>query len=419
MTADPITLEPDMLGSPTSVQDASRHASEPTAGQIVHSLVIVGFTHPMRACAWRARSAGVRVHLIELVERSRSFVLQSNAFDPDGITLEWSLVGTENGLAAIQRFAQSVQADALLTTDDFTLVWLGKHRGVFEPGCRLLAPDPDVLERLWDKSHQIDRAILSGFELLPGWTLTAQEVIAAIPDGAFPVVIRPSFLQSAQPSFKARILHTRKALSELYSSTHWTYSPIVQRFCLGPNYVLHGVRAQTGELLALQLFKGYRKYEGFATSLMPVPLPESLSRAARRFVEAEGLTGPFHFDLLCSDADDTFYFLEINCRLGGTTGKVMQLGYDEPGLLLACFNTQTPHPLPPLRIYPRTTSIGLNLAQAFNELRNRRDPLAYPQMPRFRSFFAALSEALFVKDGQLDKRDLLAILRRYFARNEN
>jgi len=137
MKVDPITLEPDMLGSPTSVQDASRHASEPTAGQIVHSLVIVGFTHPMRACAWRARSAGVRVHLIELVERSRSFVLQSNAFDPDGITLEWSLVGTENGLAAIQRFAQSVQADALLTTDDFTLVWLGKHRGVLSPaaGC--------------------------------------------------------------------------------------------------------------------------------------------------------------------------------------------------------------------------------------------------------------------------------------------
>jgi len=395
--------------APSSLHEAAR---------TVHSLVLLGFSAYLLAFARRASSAGIRVHVIDLVLQPRGFVRRSNAVEEDGITLDWSAVGTPAGLATIQRFVHKVHADALLTTDDFSLTWLGKNRASFEPVCRLMIPQPAVLEPLLDKSHQIDLARECGFDLLPTWKLTSPEAIASIPDAAFPVVIRPSLNDSARPTFKALVMRSREELSRLYTSTRWTSDPIAQPFHLGPNYVLHGVRAQSGEMLALRLFKDYRKYRGFTTSMAPLPLPAGLEKAARKFVETEGLTGPFHFELLSANIDGRLYFLEINCRLGGTTAKVMQLGYDEPGLLLEAFNLQPPEPLPVLRVYPRATTISLNLVQALDALRNRHDPLAYPQPPRMRAIFAAIREALIVRDGLLQLHDLHSWLWLWKVRKE-
>ena len=211
--------------------------------------------------------------------------------------------------------------------------------------------------------------------------------------------MRPSYPNSASPNFKAHLLASRDEVTRLFDATTWTHPPIVQPFCLGPNMVLHGTRAQSGEWLKMQLFNVYRKYRGFSASMESVPMPAQLEAAARRFVEAAGLTGPFHFDLLVDSADGVIYFLEINARLGGTTGKAMVLGYDEPGLLFRAFNAVTARPLPPLQTHPRVTSVKLNLAQAWNDLRNRRDPLAYPQLPRTRSVLAALMEIQLVHHG--------------------
>jgi predicted ATP-grasp superfamily ATP-dependent carboligase len=372
----------------------------------VHSLVLLGFSTYLLAFARRVRSAGIRVYVIDLVSQPRGFVRRSNAVEPDGITLDWSAVGTPAGLATIHRFVNKVRADALLTTDDFSLTWLGKNRAVFEPACMLMIPQPEILEPLLDKAHQIELARECGFDLLPTWTLASAEAIATIPNAAFPVVVRPSLNDSARPIFKALVMNNREELSRVYASTQWSRAPIAQPFRLGPNYVLHGVRSESGEMLALRLFKAYRKYRGFTTSMTPVHLSAGMEKSARRFVEAAGLTGPFHFELLGSDTDDRLYFLEINCRLGGTTAKVMQLGFDEPGLLLEAFKLHGPEPLPVLRVYPRATTISLNLVQALDALRNQQDPLAYPQPRRMRAVFAAIWEALTVRDGLLDLRDL-------------
>jgi hypothetical protein len=384
--------------------------SSQRAPRTANAIALLGFSAPMLAFARRAASAGVRVYLIDLVSKPSSFVRLSNAVEPVGITLDRSLVGTPEGLDAIRGFVGQVHADALLTSDDYALTWLGRNRRLFEPACTIMAPDPAVLESLLDKYNQTACAIQSGFETLPGWLLTFPEVIRAIPGYAYPVVIRPSQPYSAHPTFKARVISTRRALTDLYASTRWTHPPIVQQFCLGPNYVLHGMRAQSGEFLAWQLFKAYRKYRGFAVSIESEPVPPALERAARRFVESEGLTGPFHFDLLRAESDDSFYFLEINCRLGGTTVRALQLGYDEPGLLLQAFNLETPQPLTPLPAGAKATSIALNLSQVLGELRNRRDPLAYPRISRTRSLFAALREVFVVPDGLLSRRDPLSCL---------
>ena len=395
--------------------------SEPPSSdeaRTVRSIVLLGFSAYLLAFARRAHSAGIHVHVIDLVKQPRGFVRHSNAVNPDGITMNWSAVGTPAGLTTIQCFVHKVHADALLTTDDFSLTWLGKNRAAFEPDCRLMIPQPAVLERLLDKAHQIDLARKCGFDLLSTWTLTSLEAIAVIPNAAFPVVIRPSLNDSARPSFKALVLNSCDELSRVFTSTQWRRNPIVQPFRLGPNYVLHGVRAESGEMLALRLFKAYRKYRGFTTSMAPVPFPVGLENAARKFVETEGLTGPFHFELLGADTDTRMYFLEINCRLGGTTAKVMQLGYDEPGLMLEAFNLQPPQPLPLLRVYTRATTITLNMVQALDALRNRRDPLAYPQPSRLRTILAAIWESLTVHDGLLQLHDLHSWLWLWKVRKE-
>jgi predicted ATP-grasp superfamily ATP-dependent carboligase len=401
-------MEPEVCPAPHSNDEA----------RTVHSLVLLGFSTYLLAFARRAHSAGIRVYVIDLVKEPRGFVRRSNAVEAEGITLNWSAVGTPAGLATIHRFVNKVHADALLTSDDFSLAWLGKNRALFEPACRLMVPQPEVLEPLLDKSHQIELARECGFNLLPTWTLTSTDAIAVIPDAAFPVVVRPSLNDSARPIFKAMVMDSREDLSRIYTSTQWSRDPIVQPFRLGPNYVLHGVRSQSGGMPVLRLFKAYRKYRGFTTSMTPVHMAAGLEKSARRFVEAAGLTGPFHFDLLGSDSDDRLYFLEINCRLGGTTAKVMQLGFDEPGLLLEAFNLQGPEPLPAMRVYPRATTINLNLAQALDALRNRRDPLAYPQPSRLRAVFAAIKEALTIHDGLLQLHDLHSWLWLWKVRQE-
>jgi hypothetical protein len=349
----------------------------------------------MLVTARRAKRS-LKVHLIELVRGPKN-LRHLKGIEAGSINLDMSQVGTPEGLALVKAFTDKVNADALLTDDDWVLAWLAGNRSHFEPRCTILAPNADVQLRLWDKCYQIRLAEHSGFDVLPTWTLNVPEDTAAIPGDAFPVVLRPSYLNSAQPPFKARVLATRDELSSFYASIRWTHPPIAQPFRLGPNLVLHGVRAHSGEWLRLQLFKADRKYRGFSVSMRPIPLPAAMESAARRFVETAGLTGPFHFDLLASDKEKKVYFLEINCRLGGTTGKVIELGFDESGLTFCAFDAVAARPLPPLSgRHRRVTSLRLNLAQARNDLLNRRDPLAYPQLPRLQSVLAALKEAIFV-----------------------
>jgi biotin carboxylase len=364
----------------------------------VRSLVVVGASAPMLATARRMMNSS-KIHLVHLERGVKVSHRSPIGIEPEGATVDITQVGTAEGMSVVQSFTNRVKADAIVSDDDWALLCLARNRRLFEPGCRVLAPEAAVLERLWDKAYQVRLAEESGFPVLSTHVLRSAEDVAALPGEIFPAVVRPSFLNSARPNFKAKVLASREEAMRLFRTTTWSHPPIVQRFCLGPNMVLHGMRAQSGELLELRLFHVYRKYRGFSASMQPVALPGEMAAAARRFVEAAGLTGPFHFDLLVNSAEGRAYFLEINTRLGGTTGKVIELGYDEPGLLLRAFGAATAQSLPPLPAHPRVTSLRLNLTQAWNDLLNRRDPLAYPQLPRARSVFAALMEIQFVHHG--------------------
>ncbi len=392
---------PDSAPLPASEVHAAVFSPLHLFAHTVRSLVVVGASAPMLATAQRM-SDSMQIHLIRLIHQQRKSKVsyrRLTGVEPGSIAVDLAEIGTAEGMAKVKAFADKVKADAIVSDDDWTLLCLARNRALFEPACRLLAPDADTLEQLWDKDRQVQLARESGFNVLPTYTLRSDADVDAIEDSEFPVVVRPSYLNSASPNFKAKVLASRDEVRRLFAETVWSHPPLVQRFCLGPNLILHGMRAHSGEFLKLQLFNVYRKYHGFSASMEPVPLPPELARSARRFVETAGLTGPFHFDLLVNSAENRIYFLEINTRLGGSTAKAIQLGYDEPALLFRAFNAVPPRLLPRLAAHPRVTSVRLNLIQAWNDLLNRRDPLAYPQLPRMQSVLAALVEIQQVRHG--------------------
>jgi biotin carboxylase len=374
----------------------------------VRNIVMIGFWSPCLAFARRMKEAGVAVHLIDMVDEPASFERHSAAIEADGEIMLWSDAKSEKAILQIQNFAKRVKADAIVTADEFTQLWLAENRHRFEPACRVLAPSAATLQVLLKKPEQVRIAREAGFNLLPNWELFTAADAAQIPADSFPVCVRPGAPDSVQPMFKAMVLDTPQALEQFLAGIQWQGSPLlVQPYCFGPNIVVHGVADQSGRMIALRAYLAYRKSRGFAVSLRSMRLSTEMRTACVNFVQASKITGPFHFDLLQSAQSGRIYFLEVNVRLGGTTAKVIRMGYDEPMLMLKSFGISTPVDVPlPGKFQQNVTGKRLALAHLVDALCKRKDPLSYPQKSWTSDVFSALWEAITVPDVLFNLRDV-------------
>src|SRR5205823_1167962 len=156
-----------------------------------------------------------------------------------------------------------------------------------------------------------------------------------VPAEAYPLALRPDVPFDNAPDFKVRLARSPAELRDFLAGLPpHEHAVVAQPFLPWPNLLVHGARAETGELLALRAYLVYRKFEGLALSLRGVETPPHVAACCRDFADAAGLVGCFHFDLLYCPADGRTYYLEVNARLGGTTDKVARLGYDEAALTL-------------------------------------------------------------------------------------
>ena len=126
-----------------------------------------------------------------------------------------------------------------------------------------------------------------------------------------------------------------------------------------------------------------------AVSIVARATDESLERNCRRFAAGLGLSGVFHFDLLQDTASGQVYFLEANGRLGGTTGKVLALGWDEPASLPYVHGAICAD-LPPADLHPGALAYNAQAALKFL-LRSMRGALTTLDHPDASSFEAATS----------------------------
>jgi hypothetical protein len=355
----------------------------------------------------RCNEAGIAVHLLRIgaddLPRPRKVPWLASY----GGTILWSQIGTGAALERVVSFIRAVGADAICTVEELSLLWLADNRRLFEPECSLMAPSTQAIHRLMDKSEQIRLARKAGFPLLESWWLHSAADTTVIPDGAFPICLRPTRINSVKPAFKAKLLDSPDALRVLLASQSWNGSPLVaQPYCLGPNIVLHAVRSMSGEIQAMEAFRAYRKYDRLALSLERYTLPDEILDSARRFAELAKINGPFHFDLLQSADTGEVFFLEIIYRMGGTSAKVQGLGYDEPMLALSSFGLVPPRVPGQLERKSKATSIRTLVSRILSVLRRPPDPMDYPQTSRLRVAVGNLREIVTVPDPLISWRDL-------------
>lgn len=321
--------------------------------------------------------------------------------------------GPEDVIRAVTEYARFVEADAMIASpDEPFLIRLAAARSSFEPRCKLLAPSADTLAALYSKKRQAEEASAAGFDVLPTWFLSGPGDERLIPDDGFPAVLRPDRPALVDPPFRFRLIHDRGQLARFLGEFRSLGAPLVaQPLRKLPNLLVHAVRSEGGEVLAMEAFLGLRKYRGYTLSMRRTPMPPGVGECCRRLADRLDIVGCFHFDLLYSPGDRKAHYLEVNARMGGSTDKVTRLGFDEPGLTLAAFGIRPPGAgaaggaAAPVRGCPVTNKRGLLGMLLTTAFRGGLTELDFPEH-HSRSLLQSLYELSVSRDSVFDWRDL-------------
>lgn len=375
-----------------------------TAGKISTIALYGEFGPPILTAARSFRDAGIKVVVLGIGSGKPS--VWSNAVSLAAL-MRPDDVGTPAGIAVISDFIQQTNAQALLSLWDPHMLWLAANRESLPQGCKLLMSSKETLQAIQSKHHQLPVARRCGFSVLPTWELFQKSDVCRIDPAGYPVCLRPSAPQEVRPQFKVEVLQSPSELKAFLEGRTWGPGPLlVQSFLPLPTAVIHGVRSELGELLALESFVATMKFEGITLELRPLPMDGNIAECCRNFVNQAGITGPFHFELLYSAETGAFHYLEINPRLGGTTDKVFRLGFDEPLLTLAAYGFD-------VAVRQYRAQGGRSVINRRSVLKHmswvvqgRLSPLDYPLVGPFRHLLLSLLRLLWAKDSIASARDL-------------
>lgn len=394
-------------------QGVARYDALPKAAGVSTVALLGAFGPPLLATARSFRDAGIEVAVLGVgkdtpLDWSNAITFAASMLPED--------VGTPAGLAFICDFLERTKAQALLPFWDPDMLWLAEHEHSLPAGCKLLCSSKQALERVLAKHDQLDVARRSGFDILPTWELLRVEDVSAIDPAAFPVCVRPSVPVSVHPGFKVEVLSSPSELQDFLAGRTWGPEPLLaQPFVSLPTVVIHGVRSELGELLALEAFIPSMRFEGITLELLPLPTDHQLALCCRKFADETGITGPFHFEFLYSSESSTYYYLEVNVRLGGTTDKVHRLGFDEPLLALSAYGFDVP--VRPYRFRYGRPIVNRRalLKHVRSVLRGGLSPLDFPLAGPLRHLLLSLRSLLWDRDSIASARDLRGTWYFYFG----
>lgn len=336
--------------------------------------VLGSFGPAQLACLRSWRRAGYRTAFFQLggrrVPPSLRALVDEYYFYPATMPLEEVLRQVSEECAHIKLTALTTLSEAL------ALKLHERHRTGSFAATELLLNSPEVYGILESKVRQVELATRAGLPLMPTHVLDAHSEQL---DAAGPLVLRPDIARTVRPAFKAKLVdNAGQALSVAHGMTSPEGRIVAQPFVAGPNLVIHAARAKDGSWDHHEAFYTDIKSGGLAVALRPYPLPAGLLEACRRFEQEIGLRGVFHYDFILDEISGDAFFLEVNPRLGGTTGKVYAAGYDEPAMLAAAYLDTGSH-----RVElggPRKPSISRIAAvrYALSLLRQKPSRLDYP-----------------------------------------
>lgn len=256
---------------------------------------------------------------------------------------------TDAGIARLSGFLADHGASGItaLGYDLIEFLWMIRDR--LPKGIGMWVADRAVLELLQSKDQQIALARDIGLWVAPTWHLMPND-LGAVPGDAYPLVLRPDDPRAVSPEFKVELVESREALATFVETLERVDRPLIaQPYIEGKNYLVHGSRSPHTGHCEYAAFVVDRMFQGVCLTVRRVEMPKDLETGCRKIAEVAGLTGVFHFDFRWDVDNERFVFLDINGRLGGTTGKVFRCGFDEPKLLVDAFRgtrTEPPRPLP-------------------------------------------------------------------------
>lgn len=298
--------------------------------------VILGPLGPAQvACIRSWRRSGFSVGFIQVADGwelpfVKSAVASYLKISPD--TLK-----TADGIEQICSFLDLHNATGITCLSYSLARWLHAIRGLIPRQTELWIPKLGVIDKLESKIEQTRLAQSVGFDLLPSFQVD-KLARQSIPDDVFPIVVRPDDPTTVCPIFKMKYFEDRAALSSFVANLERVDRPMLaQPYVRGRNFVIHGYRTRNQEN-GLAGFRVDHMFDGVTLTLSPSAIPAELSEKCKKFVEEIGLFGIYHFEFLHDPKNNSYYFLEINGRFGGTTAKVYRCGFDEPMLLLYCHN---------------------------------------------------------------------------------
>lgn len=372
------------------------------ADSALKTILILGFWDLPAVLTFseRCRQENIAVNLVRITARGDLAHRKITYFGPVVDVITWEQIQTPNASKLVRALVDRMGADAITSADEGMLEWLAAHRDAFEPKCKVLAANVTSYRALETKEKQLDIAKHCGFDILESWYFrNPNDSSSGPPESQYPLCVRPSNPNAVEPTFKAKILISPAELRTfLDSRTSMTLPLIGQTYQLGPTLIIHGARAVDGRLLALKGFVAYRRYQGISLSLKRADIDPELAACCQRFVESVDFVGVFHFDILWSHSSGRYYFLEMNPRLGGTTAKVAQLGYDECGLLLESFGLGVRHSPSSMPTASRASSKRMLIRHAIAGIKNRVGELGYPVDRRWREIARSIFEFVTIPD---------------------
>jgi hypothetical protein len=371
----------------------------------VERIVFLGtFGPPSLTFARSCKAMGIAVYLLTPGASGDARALRSSSFagaealDSEG----------PRGIDAIVAYIRRVGADALATMSEVNCLWLAHNSASFEGVCKLLVPPIECLELLDSKIRQIALAGAAGFQILPTHVIRGISDVAGIEPEHYPICLRPAVRNAVEPAFKVLKADSADDLRH-YIQDRWTLRDaiIAQPFRVMPNLIVHCSSREGGELMNARAFLVDRKFEGLALRIRAVELPDGLAGPISKFSKSAGLSGAYHFDMLCDAQCKEAYFLEVNARFGGTTDKVLWLGVDEPADCLEAYGLQPS--LPRSRFQTRCRAVvnkRATVKHLLTMLRRGPEPWDYPQESRISGAGHSLNDLLWAKDSVWDYRDL-------------
>jgi hypothetical protein len=308
-------------------------------------------------------------------------------------------LGDSGWVARLAAVLVQARVQALTCVSEATSEALWARRDALPAGLRIVAVAPGASATLESKLRQDQLAREAGLHTLPSWYLRPQEVVT-LPAAAYPAAVRPDMARRTTPAFKIEVVPDAAALQRLVNGLRASSEGVVvQPLVRGANLLVHAWRSDDGRCAGHLAFRVDLKFQGLTVHMRPEQADPALLQGCARMAQALALSGVFHFEFIEDSSTGRWCFLDLNPRLGGSTGKALAAGYDEPLALLA---TLVPGGLPSAAfVAPALRGAGGKhqaLRALISALRGRSTAADYPFPDRRRTVSALMHFLLSGRD---------------------